>query len=302
MLYTTSFGVTMDNTFLIESRHIDCQLDHASLIAQGMCDTVNGSEGLTDAQRYLHGILFAHGILPNRIEGNEGMVVGSLLNEFSKFFDMISDISNGLGKFFSGDALTNELVKSSKAIDSALVGIKKLEGQQQLKSSHQNDLSKLFRRFINDMEGNIKKQAKICVSMEKVEKNVTGNWKYHAMVMKQSSYHEELLDWAENLGTVSSVSEASRILSRLQSVIKNMTGQIRDANKAAEDLERNRRLFLQGKRIENNKENKKNLALAHTMTVYMIDLIKLTKQDIELKMKFISACTSHLKPGCFQKA
>lgn len=291
----------MDNDYLVDSQDVDNQLEHASLIAQGMLDTVNGNEGLTDAQLYLHGILYARSLLPNRVEGNEGLILGSLLNEFSKFFDMISDVSNGLNKFFTGDALTNELAKSTKTIQNTLVGLNKLEGKQQLKSSHANDVNKLLKRFISDMDSNIKKQAKIVVSMEKMEGTVTGNWKYHSLSMKQSSYHQQLLEWAEKLGNVTTIADATRILNKLQSVLSNTTKQIGDVSKASSDLEYNRRLFLQGKRLEDDKENRKKLKLAHNMTVCMIDLMKLTKQDIELKMKFITACVSHLKPGCFEK-
>lgn len=75
--------------------------DHVELVVDGVIDTLTGNEGLglTNAQRYLQGAMYAQGIIPNTLQGNEG-VLSAVKDGVAKAIKYIKDLFQKIWDFF----------------------------------------------------------------------------------------------------------------------------------------------------------------------------------------------------------
>lgn len=90
--------------------------EHIEQVMDGITDTivpVAGAEGLTHAQEYLHGVLYAQSIVPQMRDGNEG-ALDTIKKTFSKALEYIRKIFRGIWDFFFGKKSAENAVKEAK--------------------------------------------------------------------------------------------------------------------------------------------------------------------------------------------
>lgn len=99
----------------ITADNLEQQAEHAETLIQGLQDTISGSEGmnLTEAQHYLHGVLYANGGASIHVAGNEG-VLESIKNGLMKVWQVISDAFKKVWNYFFGGKDTAAKVKEIK--------------------------------------------------------------------------------------------------------------------------------------------------------------------------------------------
>lgn len=101
----------------IQADDFDGLPDHIEQVMDGVIDTmvpVAGTEGLTAAQEYLHGALFAQGVVPQMRDGNEG-AMDTIKKTFGKALEYIQKIFRGIWDFFFKKKTAETAVKETKA-------------------------------------------------------------------------------------------------------------------------------------------------------------------------------------------
>lgn len=102
--------------------------EHVNAIMDGVIDTVSGSEGygLTHAQHYLHGALFASGMIGGRdYHGNEG-ILDSIKNGLQKAWEYVTGMVKKVFTYFFSPGTKGEI----KAVNE---GLKELEKTADIK-------------------------------------------------------------------------------------------------------------------------------------------------------------------------
>lgn len=147
---------------------LEKEADHAETLIQGLQDTVNGVEGinLTEAQHYLHGVLYANGVGSLHVHGNEG-VIDTIKAGLLKVWQVISDAFKKVWNYFFGN---NNDKKVKKVIDDAETKIDKdaeeveiSENKRQQLKTYSDTLANQYGEFYEKHKEDFKDSSSIDV-------------------------------------------------------------------------------------------------------------------------------------------
>ena len=84
----------------LSAEDMDQMAEHVELVADGVIDTIDGNEhySLTDAQRYLQGAMYASGMIPQTVNGNES-VLSAVKDGLTKALKYVKELFQKIWNF-----------------------------------------------------------------------------------------------------------------------------------------------------------------------------------------------------------
>lgn len=172
-------------------------VEHIDTVMDGIIDTVSGTEGLTHAQRYLAGALYASGAVSySQYHGSEG-VMDTIKGGLKKAWDYIVKMFKQIWGFFFKS-------KGKQEAADAKAAVKQLEEFSNLRPAKSEDR----RRAVTEM---VRAGAKLAhMDLDKTDPHAKRAMMQHLEVMKEKSKEMQQLSPSESSKEAAIVTEVKK--------------------------------------------------------------------------------------------
>lgn len=232
--------------------NLEQDMQHAETMIQGLQDTVSGSEGmnLTEAQHYLHGVLYANGVSSLNVHGNEG-VVDTIKKGLLKIWETIKAAVKRLWDFLFGNNKAQKDIddvkkKSEQTLKEPEKAIEVNEEKREAFAKHLEALAEEYGQF-NEKYGKVYLGAdalEVLISATELT-NAENDLKFIAKQVRETTTLSKVKDtnrliskflgkMSENFKNMKSTSqEAETKIKKLEGEIKALTEKNGESEKEA---------------------------------------------------------------------